>query len=311
MTDALPDPRSPDPHDPIEPAAVVLPAVAFEPPLDERRPWLEDHEIVDALEVAGLETPVFVTAENVAVTTTGLGKSQAAATVATLAAAPGVSLESAYVLSVGIAGSSPSKAALGSVFLADTVVDWDRKHRWDPGSEEPSIDVLAYDPEKSVHHVDGDLLEVAREAAGEVELAEDGDVLEYQRRYPDTPEMPSVGVGPTVTGDEFWHGATLAQEVEWFCREYDLEPFLTTQMEDAATVAALERFGLDGQYLSVRAVANYDRPAPDQSVEDSFEGPPESLALAIENATAVGSAVVGRLLECDPLGLLDDETPSA
>ncbi|MHC3437270.1 phosphorylase family protein [Natrialbaceae archaeon A-gly3] len=304
MTDALPDPRSPDPHDPIEPAAVVLPAVAFEPPLDERRPWLEDHEIVDALEVPGLETPLYLTADDVAVTTTGLGKSEAATTVATLAATAGIDLESAYVLSVGIAGSSPSKAALGSVVLADAVVDWDRKHRWDPeDGGDSSIDVLAYSPEKSVHHVDDDLLEVAREAASDVDLAEDEAVLEYQRRYPGTPDTPSVGVGPTVTGDEFWHGPALAEEVEWFCRQYDLEGFVTTQMEDAATMTTLERVGLAGQYLSVRAVANYDRPAPDQSVEDSFEGPPESLELAIENAAAVGSAVVGRLVEEDPLGL--------
>jgi hypothetical protein len=33
-------------------------------------------------------------------------------------------------------------------------------------------------------------------------------------------------------------------------------------MEDAETATALERFGLLDRYLSVRAVTNYDRPAP-------------------------------------------------
>ncbi len=306
MTDAVPDPRSPDPREPIRPKAVVLPAVAFEPPLDERRPWLERHGIADALEVPGLETPLFLTDAGVAITTTGLGKSKAATTVATLASTPGVDLESAYVLAAGIAGSSPSKAAIGSVVLADAVVDWDRKHRWDPEERRdgPPIDVLAYDPEESVHHVDDDLLEVARRAASGVDLAENEAAPEYQRQYPEATERsPTVGVGPTVTGDEFWHGADLAADVEWLCRRYDLEGFVTTQMEDAATMTTLERFGLGERFLSVRAVANYDRPAPDQSVEDSFEGSPACLELATENAARVGSAVVDRLLEEDPLDL--------
>jgi purine nucleoside permease len=76
-------------------------------------------------------------------------------------------------------------------------------------------------------------------------------------------------------------------------------------MEDAATTTALERFGLLERYLSVRAVANYDRPAPGQSVEESFDGTEASLTLAITNAERVGAAVVEGLLETDPLGIRD------
>ncbi|WIV67798.1 phosphorylase [Natrialbaceae archaeon AArc-T1-2] len=303
-----PEPRSIDRNDPVSPSALVLPAVAFEPPLDERRAWLERHEIVDALELEGLETPLFLTGDGVAITTTELGKSEAATTVATLCASPGVDLSTAYVLTAGIAGSSPSRAALGSVILADAIVDWDRKHRWDPDllaeREGPPIDRLPYDPEKSVHFVNGDVLEPALAAAREVDLETDDDVRAYQHRYPGgVTDGPTVDVGPTVCGDEFWHGPRYAREVEWYCGEYGLESFATTEMEDAATATALERFGLFDRYVSVRAVANYDRPAPDQSIEESFEGIPESLALATENAARVGVAVVDELREHDPLGL--------
>ncbi len=305
---SLPDPRRPDPNDPVRPAALVLVAVA-EPPLDERRPWLERADLVDALAVPGADTPIYLTDTDVAITTTGIGKSDAATTTALLAT-PGIDLESAYVLSAGIAGGPPSRAALGSVALADAVVDWDRKHRWDRAetdkerSDEPdeSIDTLAYRPRDYVHRLEERLLEAALDATERVHLEEYPEVRTYQQRYPDAPDSgPTVETGTTVCGDEFWHGPRYAREVDWLCEQYGVGPYATTQMEDAATAAALERFDLLERYLSVRAVANYDRPAPDETVEESFDGTAASLALAIDNAERVGSAVVGELLEADPL----------
>jgi hypothetical protein len=109
MTDAsLPEPQAPDPETPVEPAALVLPAVS-EPPLDERAPWLEHREIVDAIRISGAETPAFLTADGVAITTTGIGKSDAATTVAALLASPGFDLDSAYVLSRGSRAPRPRR----------------------------------------------------------------------------------------------------------------------------------------------------------------------------------------------------------
>ncbi|WP_339104580.1 phosphorylase [Haloterrigena salinisoli] len=312
--------RSPDPDDPVVPAALVLTA-AFEDPLDERRPWLERYEITDALEVPGAETPVYLTDAGIAVTTTGIGKSDAATTVTALLAAPGIDLESAYVVSCGIAGSSPNTTALGSVAIADAVVDWDRKHRWDHGNgdtdgndtgeigdsadeRERPIDLLAYRPRDYVHRLEDALVERALAAAGDVDLLEDDDARAYQRTYPAAPDSgPTIERGTTVCGDEFWHGPRYAREVAWLCDEYGVGPYVTTQMEDAATATALERFDLGDRYLSVRAVSNYDRPAPGESVAESFDGDPASLALAIDNAARVGSAIVEALIEADPLGI--------
>lgn len=319
MSDStLPAPRAPTPDAPVRPAALVLTAVA-EPPLDERRPWLEQYEITDGLAVPGMDTPIYLTEEGVALTTTGIGKSDAATTVASLLATPGIDLESAYVLSAGIAGASPRTAALGSVVVADAVVDWDRKHRWDrptetsdSADERHAIDTLAYRPRDYVHYLEERLVDGALEAAREVTLQDDPDVRAYQRRYPRaTADGPTVKTGTTVCGDEFWHGPQYAREVEWLCEQYGVAPYATTQMEDAATATALERFGRLEQYLSIRAVANYDRPAPGQSVEESFDGTEASLALAIENAARVGLAVTEYLVVADPLGIrpvADSET---
>ncbi|MFC4544235.1 purine nucleoside permease [Halosolutus amylolyticus] len=313
---SLPEPRAPDPADPVDPAALVLPAVA-DPPLNEREPWLDRHEIVDALAVPGAETPVYLTAEGVALTTSGLGKSDAATTTAALLAAPGLDLESAYVVSAGIGGASPDTAALGSVVVADAVVDWDRKHRWDRtatgtdeaeatprASDDRPIDLLAYRPRDNVWHLDDRVVETGITAAREVDLGANPSAREDQREYPAAPDAgPTVTTGTTVCGDEFWHGPRYARQVEWLCEQYDAAPYATTQMEDAATATALERFGLLDRYLSVRAIANYDRAPPGGSVEESFEGSDASLALAIDNAERVGSAIVERLLATDPLGI--------
>ncbi|RQH03515.1 phosphorylase family protein [Natrarchaeobius oligotrophus] len=347
MTDDDPladiDPGPPEPDDPVRPAALVLPAVS-EPPLNELGPWLERAEVVDAVAVPGTDAPLALTADGRAITTTGIGKSDAATTVAALLATPGVDLESAYVVSCGIAGSSPETAPLGSVVVADAVVDWDRKHRWDrseerdegfdrdepdgrgdssargrsgdragpsargrPDDPDRAIDLLAYRPRDYVHRLEERVVETALEAAHRVDLDADSDAIAYQKRYPDAPEDgPTVETGTTVCGDEFWHGPRYAREVEHLCARYGVGPYATTQMEDAATARALERFGRRDRYLSVRAVANYDRSAPGESVEESFDGTDASLALAIENAARVGSAVVDELVAVDPLGLRRD-----
>lgn len=203
---AVPEPREPDPGKSIRPAALVLPAVA-EPPLTERRPWLERTAIVDAFSITGVKTPVYLTAAGVAITTTGIGKSDAATTVTALLASSEIDLSAAYVVSAGIAGGPPERIALGSVAIADAVVDWDRKHRWDratdgnhetqadheaqadhtvrpepnEGSDDPDagLDLLAYRPHDYVHDLEDALVNAACEAATDVSLRTDADAQAY------------------------------------------------------------------------------------------------------------------------------------
>ncbi|WP_290817216.1 phosphorylase [Halovivax sp.] len=316
MTAELPSPRSLDPDETVSPSVVVLPAVSFDPPLDELAPWLDRLPIADAVSVPGADAPLSLTDPDggVAVTTSGMGKAPAATTVAALHCADGLDVSSAHWVSAGIAGAAPQRAALGSAFVADAILDWDRKHRWDPdevgggrdatapgaadGPDAPAVERLAYLPEGSIHHPNPVLVDDARDAADDVELVDREDVRDYQARYPDAPSRgPRVGVGTTVTSDEFWHGSAVAREVDELCDAYDVDPYATTQMEDAATAAALSRFGALERHVSVRAVANYDRPAPGEGVHDSFEGTPASVAQAVENAARVGRSVVETLLD--------------
>lgn len=308
MSPELPSPRPLEPDAPVSPSVVVLPAVSFDPPLDELGPWLDRLAIADALAVPGADASVYLTESGeVALTTSGMGKAPAATTVAALNTTPGLDLADSYWLSAGIAGAQPS-TPLGSVVVADAVLDWDRKHRWDPAElpaddrddrSEPAVQRLNYLPEGSIHRLAPALVERAVAAAESVDLADSETVREYAGRYTqdDGAGTPSVRVGPTVTSDEFWHGTAVAREVAAYAREYDLETYATTQMEDAATAAALDRFDALDRYLSVRAVANYDRPPAGETVHDSFEGTPESVEQAAENAARVGEAVVEALVD--------------
>ena len=301
-----PDPRPLAAGETIEPDVLLLPAIAFDPPWDERAPWLEEYDVVDGVTIRGADGPLYYTDDGLAITTTGMGKTDAAATVAALFSTPELSLESTTVLSVGIAGGRPSMAPLGSVWLADAIVDWDRKHRWDPDEvptgeradtddedTKPPIDPLVYRQRDYVYHVNDVLLERAYEATASVTLLDHPSVRETRQAYPDAVDSdPTVEIGTSVCGDEFWHGSRYAREVQWLCEQYGVGPYATTQMEDAATARVLERFGALGRYLGLRAVVNYDRPGRGQTVKDSFEGSMETLEVGLENLVRVGTRVV-------------------
>ena len=146
--------------------------------------WLDAYDVARSVSVPGANAPVLVAAAgDVAVTTTGMGKSAAAATVAACCACPRLDLSETTFLSVGVAGASPARATLGSVFVADAVVDWDVKHRWserDAAADERPLALLRYRPADYVHRLDADLVSRALDAARNVHLVDDPELDAYR-----------------------------------------------------------------------------------------------------------------------------------
>ena len=277
----------------IDPAVVLLPAFTdaeYTGEASEVDPWLDRYDFDRELDVAGVDHPVYyATDTGLAVAPTGIGKAAAATTVSALAAGSAVDLADATILTVGIAGCPPTAGTLGSVFVADRVVDWDVKLR--VGETTSRMQWLVDD---YVWQLDADLVERATTAARDVQLADSDRAAEIRGRYNDS-RTPTVDVGPTVCGDEVYHGAATAKQVDALCDSYGVDGFATTEMEDAGTATALERFGLLDQYISIRAAANFDREPsggdPNSSIEaDVFE-------LGIENAVRVGEAVVDEFVD--------------
>ncbi|WP_433630213.1 phosphorylase [Halomicrococcus sp. NG-SE-24] len=309
----MPEPTRDDPGDaatPVEPDVVVLPAfaagdVTVEADLpNEVEPWLDEYAFDRELAVPGANAPVRYTDDGVAITPTGMGKADAAATVTALLRAPGLDCSDAAFLTVGIAGASPEAGTLGSVFIADHVVDWDRKQRWDGAGDDDPVEtmrLLPYRPRDYAYGLDDDFVERAYGWASDVALRDTERAREHRERYSQDAARgaPTVAVGTTLCGDEFWHGARHAEAARWLVDRYDAGEYATTEMEDFGTAAALDRFDRLESYLSVRGVVNFDRPPEGRTAREGIDEDLDAatVELGLENAFRVGSRIVDRLVE--------------
>ncbi|MFD1640468.1 purine nucleoside permease [Halohasta litorea] len=275
----------------LHPAVVVFPAFSeaeYTGEASEVAPWLDRYVFDHELDVAGVDHPIYhATDARLTLAPTGIGKSAAATTVSALAAGNDIALDDATLITVGIAGCRPAAGTLGSVFVADRVVDWDIKLRIGD-----TTDRMQWLTEEYVWDLDDSLADRALAAARDVRLADSDRAREIRQRYDDA-RSPTVGVGTTVCGDEVYHGEATAAQVDALCASYGIEAFATTQMEDAGTATALERFGLLDQYISIRAAANFDREPPGGDPTESIDD--DVFDLGIENAIRVGKSVVDDL----------------
>ncbi|WP_435334008.1 phosphorylase [Haloarchaeobius sp. TZWWS8] len=297
---------------PIAPAVLVLPAFVRDEILDERQPWLDRYEFENTIDLPGAPEPLQYTESTsagdgtadggLAILPTGMGKSTTATTVASVLSSPETDLSDTLFLSVGVAGGPPTDTTIGSVVLAESIVDWDVKVRWEAVEGDGGVP-LALNPYREsdfVSRPDPALLDWATDLAGDVELADDPKAAAHRSRFEGrgAHEDPAVVVGTNVCGDEFWHGSVLAERVQWLCDQYDAGTYCATEMEDAATATALERFGKLDDYLSVRGIANFDRPAAGQRISESLASDEFDVGfeLGLENAVRVASALVDERL---------------
>jgi purine nucleoside permease len=277
----------------LAPTVVILPAFTdaeYTGDASEVAHWRYRYDFDRQVNIAGCKHELLYASDtSIALIPTGIGKSAAATTISALAAGDEIALEGATLLTVGIAGCNPAAGTLGSVFVANQVVDGDIKLRIGETTSRMQWLVDEY-----VWKLNTDLVDRAVAAAQDVSLA-DSEAAQAIRNDYDDNRSPTVDTGTTVCGDEVYHGTTAATQVAQLCESYGIDEFATTEMEDAGTVTALERFGLLDQYVSIRAASNFDRESadgePTQSIErDVFE-------LGTENAVRVGHAIVQELIE--------------
>lgn len=278
----------------LELDVLVLPAFVDLPDLPgERDPWLDAYDLDATLSVPGVPEPLHH-GDGLGVVPTGIGKCAAATTTAALCAGDAVDLSDALVLSVGVAGGPPAEVTVGSVVLSETILDWDDKVRW-AGADGSGVGPNPYTGDAGVYDLDPELVSRARALASDVELADDERAADHGRAFDAAAARgdPAVVTGTNVCGDELWHGERIAEEVAQMVESHDGGIYCATEMEDAGTARALERFGHLDRYLAVRGISNFDRPAPGRSVDgfldDEFEA---GFPLGLENAVRVARAVV-------------------
>jgi purine nucleoside permease len=253
----------------------------------EAAPWRAAYDLDRTVAVDGVPRPLRCSDRGLAVVPTGIGKAAAATTTTALLSSDRLDLGGALVLSVGVAGGPPT-LPVGSVVVAETIVDWDDKCRVDPGDGKRPIVPNPYTEGVGVYELDADLVAEARS------LAEGADLVTITAT-----DDPAVVTGANLCGDEIWHGRELAEQATWLVDTYGAGPYRATEMEDAGTAAALERFGALDRYLSVRGISNHDRPEPGVSARESLLDPAfeSGFETGIENAVAVARTVADDRLE--------------
>lgn len=283
----------------VDLSVLVLPAFDDLPGVPgEATPWYEAYEPTETISIDGVDEPLRYTTDGLGIVPTGIGKTAAATTTTALLTSDRLDLSDTLVLTVGVAGGPPS-LAIGSVVVASAVLDWDDKCRFaDPDSDTVPLARNPYTEGEGVFRLSDESVQAAMDAAADVALERVDSSASAVSLPSEIPDSPVVTTGTNVCGDELWHGAQLAEQVEWLVANADsagqLEPYRATEMEDAGTARALSQFDALEQYVNIRGISNYDRPLTDESprtnfFSDTFES---GFAVGLTNAVRVARRLV-------------------
>lgn len=280
--------------------------------------WVEGFNLVHQVEVTGAYGPVLYNDDGVCGTVIGVGKSNAATSVAAVLLDPRFDFSKAYFITSGCAGTPPSIGTLGAVFWADWVVDYDLGHRMSPNEGTPfqplecspatnprcrlccpEWDKSCVEYKPYAYKLNEDLVAWAYYLSKDIELADSEAARNYRVLYTEeaAQRAPFVGVGTTVCGDCYFHGPGLSNEAQYICDLYGAGTYSTTEMEDYATATVLARFGYLDRYLSERDVVNFDQPHPGQTTQESLEASSGGFLIGMENAWRAGSVVVNHIVQ--------------
>ena len=258
---------------------------------------------------------------------TGMGNSNAAATLMALGLDPRFDLGKSYWLIAGIAGLDPADASVGSAIWADYAVEGDLGHEID-AREIPADWKTGYIPIRkkkpyelplmpaaeradNCYQLNPGLLHWAYALTKDTPLIDNADVRAFRARYSDHPKAlqpPSVLIGSTLASSTYWHGKLLdAWANDWVA--YYTEGrgnFMTTAMEDTGTLRALTNLTRAGRadvnrVLLLRTGSNFDQQPPGLTAAESLSGEKighySAYIPSLEAAYAVGSRVVHALVE--------------
>lgn len=261
----------------------------------EAQPWIDNLALDQEVAVPGLSADypnVLCNADDICQLTTGMGHTNAAASVAAVVFSGKFDLEHAYFLIAGIAGIDPTQGTLGSAawarYLIDYGIAWELDARekpddWPTGylgintrspSEKPPLDYRT-----EVFQLDEKLLQKALALSADAVLEDSPTAMEYRANWPIAPanEPPSVVQCDTAAGDTWWHGEALEQRAkDWTALLTDGKgTYCTTQQEDNASYESLNRGSLAGlldleRVAVLRTGSNFDRPYPGQTAYDSL-----------------------------------------
>ena len=315
----------------IRPKVVVV--AMFEPGQDtgdtpgELQYWVEREQLTRVLPLPAAYHAVRSNADGSVIgIVTGVGNSNAAASIMALGLDPRFDLCKSYWLVAGIAGIDPADASVGSAAWAEYIVEGDLGHEIDAreipaswatgfvplGKTAPYEAPLA--PAKaltnSVYHLEAGLVQWAYELTKDTPLIDNPEMQKRRASYlgfPNAQRAPFVLKGDNLASSTFWHGKFLNQWANDWVQYYTAGQghYVTTAMEDTGTLRALTNLTRAGKVdvrraLILRTASNYDMQSPELSAAESMNGEKGSKYSAylpsLEAAHAVGRRVVHALV---------------
>ncbi len=280
--------------------------------LDRLGPW---HDI--AVDGLSPDYPnVHCNRQDVCVMTTGMGHSNAAASIMALAFSPRFDLRHTYFMVAGIAGIDPQQGTVGSAawakYLVDFGIQWEIDAReippgWNTGylgiNTKSPADKPPLDYRTEVFQLNPRLADTAFALSHSVALSDDSQAQAARAKYGYAPanRPPAVIQCDTLAGDTWWSGTLLGQRArDWTRILTDGKGvYCTTQQEDNATYEALKRAAsvhkVDLNRVAVlRAGSDFDRPYDGQTSADNLlnYAAQGGFTIAIENLFRTGNPLV-------------------
>lgn len=296
------------------PVKVMIIAM-FKPEADA---WLKHFSNPDLVRINGLSPDypdVYCEKNGLCLTTTGMGKSNAASSVMALAFSDKLDLTKTYFIISGIAGINPRKGALGSTawanYLVDVGIQWEIDARqkpkdWPSGflgintknpNEKPKLDYKT-----ELFELNPRLVDLAYSLTKNVTLTYSKQMQAYGEKYGYAPAnlAPKVLQCDTATSDTWWEGSLIAERVEFYTKQLTegKGDYCTSQQEDNATYEALKRASVServdlNRVLVLRAGSDFDRQPKGVSAADNL--------VDYQNQGAFGAAVDNLYLTGKPL----------
>jgi len=280
--------------------------------LDHLGPW---HET----QVPGLSPDypsVHCNRAEVCVLTTGMGHTNAAASVMALVFSQVFDLSRTYFMVAGIAGINPEQGTLGSTawarYLVDFGIQWEIDGReipstWTTGylgintkspTEKPPLDYRT-----EVFQLNEALLQKAYALSRHVVLSDGPEAQAARSKFSYAPANlpPTVLLCDTLAGDTWFSGTLLGQRAtQWTQILTDGKGvYCTTQQEDNATYEALKRGAsvklVDLNRVAVlRAGSDFDRPYNGQTSADNLlnYAAQGGFVIALQNLYLTGNPLV-------------------
>lgn len=281
--------------------------------------WLKHFQDPVRITVPGLAADypaVTCRKDGVCLMTTGMGHTNAAASMMAVLFSPKFDLRDTYFLVTGIAGIDPKQGTLGTTAWAKYLVDfgtqWEIDAREIPktwstgflGINTTSPDQMPkLDYQTEVFVLNPRLVDAAFDLTHDVHLQDSSAIAAYRIKYPYAPanQPPRVTQCDTLAADTWWEGDLIGQRARDWTKmlTHGKGVYCTSQQEDNATFAAIKRADAAGlarkdRVLVLRAGSDFDRQPPGVTAAENLLDYQKQggFVPALENLYRTGAPVV-------------------